>query len=879
MMAIDRTKLTKQAEGQLSSGHTAKAIKILLELLEDNPKDLNLTNRIGDLYLQVNGESEAIAMFKRAAVGFEEDGFLHKAIAVFKKALRSCPEDTDVATRLADLYKRIKMPKDAIQMHVQLADAFSKKGDFQRALKELAEVASLDPRNIKNKIRLAELFASEGMNEQAEKVFLESAEMLATENMPQEAEQVLDRAKSIASTALVFLTQFRISVIQKDFEGAIGHLDEGLNAFPQDADLLGAKAEALIQLQKPLDALKMLAEIPTLPERTLPACEKALKECQAKGMAREGLEAFAAAAVEATKMGLGGSVRRTLHNALNPQGDNALADYWLLQAEIANHGGSQEDRIESLKYALGLMEPGDSRVEATRKGLQDLGISDTDMTAAAPPNLMKLDESAPRTLPPELASRVAELTSEAEQHESNSKFDKAIEAYQGVLVIDPKNANAIDKITEIHKTAGMVTKAQAHLCAAAEKLASLGEPQLATHYLDKAESLLPGSTRVYRLTLGLLDEPASDAPPTQPPDFDEADAALLGEMATPAEKSVSQNELDESDLALADAPSPLDQALEKLVEQDEPLIPLEAMAEQQETTEELADEPMHDVEPQTEQQEEAGEEIEQTEQIEQPDQPEAQIEQQEETEGLAEEVEPPQTPDVPDMQDGGPDLAELNQALSSIDFQLGFGSPLEAKAEIERTLAIFPDSQELTNRLEITEEKIKLRQHAEPKEKDLASSLDLSDMLAPAQSTEVLNDNTTAAEATQTAEELFNAFRDGVAAKVGGDDYDTHYNLGIAYKEMMLADPAIEEFKKAMVDPERTLDCCSMLAMCEKMKGDVDAAANWLRVGIAAPGFPPIDSRGLRLDLAALLEEMGRHDESEELLEETRNLDGALWVN
>jgi len=875
-MAIDRTKLTKQAEGQLSSGHTEKAINILLELLEDNPKDLSLANRIGDLYLQVNGESEAVAMFKRAAIGFEEEGFLHKAIAVFKKALRSCPEDTDVATRLADLYKRIKMPKDAIQMHVQLADAFSKKGDFQGALKELAEVASLDPRNIKNKIRLAELFASEGMNEQAEKVFLESAEMLATENMPQEAAQVLDRAKSIASTARVFLTQFRISVIQKDFEGGIGHLDEGLNAFPQNADLLGAKAEALIQLQQPLDAVKALAEIPALPEGTLPSCEKALRECQAKGVAREGLEAFAPAAVEAAKMGLGGPVRRVLHNALNPQDDSTLADYWLLQAEVARHGGSQEDRVESLKYALGLMEPGDSRLEAARKELQGLGIGDADMTGSAPPNLMKLDESAPRTLPPELASRVAQLTSEAEQHESNAKFDKAIEAYQGVLSIDPKNSNAIDRIAEIHKAAGMVTKAQAHLCAAAEKLASLGEPQLATQYLDKAESLLPGSTRVYRLTLGLLDEPASDAPPALPPDLEEGDVPLP-EGAPPAEESISQNDLDESDLAAADAPSALDKALEKLVEQDEQPLSPEAVAEQQETIEEPADEPEPYVEPdqavpQTEQQEEAVEEIEQIEQIVQPDQLDMQIEQLE----VAEEAEPPQ---ISDVQDGGPDQAELNQALSSIDFQLGFGSPLEAKAEIERNLAIFPDSQELTNRLEIAEEKIKMRQHSEPKEKDLASSLDLSDMLGPAQSAEVLNDDTKAAEATQTAEDLFNAFRDGVAAMVEGDDYDTHYNLGIAYKEMMLADPAIEEFKKAMVDPERTLDCCSMLAMCEKMKGDVESAANWLRVGIAAPGFPPIDSKGLRLDLAALLEEMGRHDESEELLEEARNLEGTIWVN
>ena len=822
-MAIDRTKLTKQAEGQLASGHTKKAIGILLEMLEDSPKDMSLANRIGDLYLQIDGQSEAVAMFRRAAIGFEEDGFLHKAIAVFKKALRSCPEDTDVATRLADLYKRIKMPKDAIQMHIHLADAFLKKGDFQRALRELAEVASLDPKNIKNKIRLAELYANEGMKERAEEVFLESAEMLAAENMPLESAQILERAKSVASSARIFLTQFRISVIQKDFEGAIGHLDEGLKSYPGNADLLGAKAQALIQLQRPVDALKVLAEIPALAEVELATCEKALRECHAKGIAREGLEAFAPAAFEAAERGLGGAVKRTLHNALNPQGDNVLADYWLIQAEVAHHSGSQEDCVESLKYAFGLMEPTDSRLDALRGKLQDFGVAEADMSASAPPDLMKHDSSAPRALPPELASQVAQLTRDGEQFESKANFDKAIEAYQGVLAIDPTNSTAIDRIAEIHKAAGMVTKAQAHLCAVAEKLAALGEPQLASHYLDKAEALLPGSTRVYRLTLGLLDAPIADQTPAQPPDFDVADMPQTEKKVPPAEDSVSQNDLDESDLASADALSPLDQALEKLVEQAEQPLPPEALPEQQE---------------------EAGEELGQTEQIEQP-------EQQEDASGLADETE-----QAEQLEEAGEDFGQTEQ----LEQPSQLGLPTEQKESNEALAGL-----------------------SEPKEKDLASSLDLSEMLdpllSPAQSPEVLNDDTRAAQTAQTAEELFNAFRDGVAAMVGGDDYDTHYNLGIAYKEMMLADPAIDEFKKAMIDPERTLDCCSMLAMCEKIKGDADAAANWLRLGIAAPGFPPIDSRGLRLDLAALLEETGRHDEAEVILEETRNLDNALWVN
>ena len=70
-------------------------------------------------------------------------------------------------------------------------------------------------------------------------------------------------------------------------------------------------------------------------------------------------------------------------------------------------------------------------------------------------------------------------------------------------------------------------------------------------------------------------------------------------------------------------------------------------------------------------------------------------------------------------------------------------------------------------------------------------------------------------------------------------------------------EPALEEFKVAMGDPERTLECCSMLSICEQSRGDLDKAVEWLLQGILAPGFPPEDSVGLRYDLGELYLQQG----------------------
>jgi len=89
----------------------------------------------------------------------------------------------------------------------------------------------------------------------------------------------------------------------------------------------------------------------------------------------------------------------------------------------------------------------------------------------------------------------------------------------------------------------------------------------------------------------------------------------------------------------------------------------------------------------------------------------------------------------------------------------------------------------------------------------------------------------------------------------------------------MLLDPAMEEFKKAMVDPERTLECCSMLSICELAKGNLESASEWLHRGIDAPGFPPEDAIGLRYDLGDVLLQQGRKDEAIEQFQLVSEID------
>jgi len=97
----------------------------------------------------------------------------------------------------------------------------------------------------------------------------------------------------------------------------------------------------------------------------------------------------------------------------------------------------------------------------------------------------------------------------------------------------------------------------------------------------------------------------------------------------------------------------------------------------------------------------------------------------------------------------------------------------------------------------------------------------------------------------------------GVGEQVDAKDFETHYNLGIAYKEMDLFDEAIQEFQRAQADPRRALECVDLLAQCLLAKGQPEPAAAALRAGLALPDQPPEHSRSLRYTLGLACEALG----------------------
>jgi len=113
------------------------------------------------------------------------------------------------------------------------------------------------------------------------------------------------------------------------------------------------------------------------------------------------------------------------------------------------------------------------------------------------------------------------------------------------------------------------------------------------------------------------------------------------------------------------------------------------------------------------------------------------------------------------------------------------------------------------------------------------------------------------AESEQSLDDVFAAFRDHVKREVGSEDHRTHYDLGIAYKEMGLVEEAIGEFQTALRSPEFARQASVMLAICHRERHELDQAVTWYRQALEVPGATPEDMSALRYELAEMLLQTG----------------------
>src|SRR3989440_4689509 len=153
--------LKEKAKG-LEAKDPKRAVEIWLEALSmqesegEANADLSIYNRIGDLYIKLKDPALAADYYDQAVDKYAELGFHNNAIAMCNKVLRNAPARQTTYLKLAKLYAAKGFIAEAKQNFVEYAERMQKVGKIEHAFAALKEFTDISPESASLREMLAE---------------------------------------------------------------------------------------------------------------------------------------------------------------------------------------------------------------------------------------------------------------------------------------------------------------------------------------------------------------------------------------------------------------------------------------------------------------------------------------------------------------------------------------------------------------------------------------------------------------------------------------------------------------------------------------------------------------------------------------------------
>ena len=988
MAKVNPVKVKAEADKEEKAGRLDKAVQLYRQLLDDNPKDWNTINKIGDLYAKMNKNHEAAVEYAKVADFYAKDGFHLKAIAIWKKINKLDATALDPYLSLADLYAKQGLMMEAKSQYQIVVDEYLKRGKSKDAGEVLRKMADIDPADLKIRSKLADLYTREGNSGKAIEEMIAIADELNRKGHLAEAVQVLEKGLKIDSSSSKLRAELaRSYIVQKNFAKAAEFLEDVLKTSPNDTQTLTQLGDAYLSSNRVEDAEKIFKHLvkvnPDNPDNRVQMARLLL----AKGNFDAAYSELAPLVDRFLEKGEGEKAATLLQQLVQKnaghtktltklvdvyrqlKNDRAVASTYSQLTEAHIKSGELEQAVSILEILIG-MEPANQQHQSKLSFVKSK-LGGAPMPAPAPaapePELALGEDAAPPPLGV-VSGSSGQLSLESsgplseedqefiEEHLAEGKvfrkyglIDKAADQFEAVIARFPDHLETRQELLDVYKEKGQPAKAAEQAVVIAQVHRLRGDAEAAETAINEARGLAPDAV------------PADwDAAPAAAPPA--AEEPLLTEEAPPlptVEEEIpleveeggleagmeAEAELPDLDLGVEAAPAePADESLssesadapsEELSLAGEEELPLDQPAEEEAPSEELSlGEAGLDLEaaPASLPEAEAFEEPAPEPEPEPPPPPPPP------TQLRAAPAKPAPAPVVaakpapappppivakqPAPPPPAPGLpADLQRVLDEVESYMSLGFVDDAKEALREISQRYPSHPAILEKIAVLGIDLEAVEEAEPEPAPAPQAasddfgLDLPETPAEGSPLDALGDLTppepepqpsfaameapsvpeggidlgaelgelfsaqSAVEEPPVAEatselgdaglnEMFKEFKKGVDKQLGKEDYDTRYNLGIAYKEMGLVDEAIAEFQLAAKDEARLLECSSMLGICFMDKGMPKLAVKWFEKGLKAPGRSDEEYQGLRYDLAMAHEASGDLDTALNIFED-----------
>jgi pilus assembly protein FimV len=900
-VSVDRTKVLEAAQKHLAKGAFDKAIIEFQKLVKADPGDVRTWLKIGDLYAKKGATKEAVDTYSRVADQYAAQGFFEKVVAVRKQIFKLDPSRLDVQLKLAEAYENLQLISDALTTYEQVAGQYARAGNIDKALSTLAKMVALDPDNIPVRIKYAEALSKANRTKEAADAFEAGGRLLKAQGRIDDWIKVAERLLfHRADDVGVARELSKLYLDRNDAKRALAKLQICFKADPKDVPTLEMLAEAFRQLGQLPKTISVYREVARIHQeanrgedraRTL---KRILELDPADAEARQALAAYAqpepaphpkrdivppsGAVVIAPPSGGGvvppAAARGPAPQQRQPEVDNEEPELEELDEEALEDDSSTSDAPEAFDDRTDAEEHRDDYEDHGEYAAEDDGeqrdedviIVDDDDGGESEPEVepapvplvaRRGDSGAPAgggsatSLPPEIAreAQIAKLLTECEVFLRYGLKQKVLDQLRRVIDLDPTHVGAHERLKDLLIDRGDIPGAIAQLVVLAD-LFRAQRPPVATLYLREILELDPdhdeARARLEQMGASLDDAPRRSGYPSSPVSA-ESTAPEITATSIDTEEGGGEDSVffvDDDEGARSEAPRPraamppppsveaeLPSSMEMQPGEPEPepgaadddlLAPM--------SPEEFESAPLHSSAPAP------GREA-------------------------ARASMPP---------------GEVEELLDEADFFVAQGLYEEAKAMLRDSGNAHPGNRLIADKLAEVEEIA--AQHAS-QARAVAPAEDHSFELAEKLAEEIgdaLPQASDPGSDVLDVEQVFAQFKKGVEQQVGLEDTETHFDLGIAYKEMGLIQDAMAEFRLCLVNPQKQCIAHTMIGLCSIEKGEVAEAISHFKKGLYSETKTDREELGLYFELGRAYEML--HDPKEALyyFEKVRKRDPAF---
>jgi len=850
-----KNKSLNSAERFIQQGKITNAIAEYEKVLKTDCKDLTVINTIGDLYARLGDNEKAVGYFRTVGDTYASQGFTVKAIAMYKKIAKLRPS-IECVLKLAELYTQQGLHNDARSLYLQVAEQAIKSSQLEQAIRLFQKILEVDPENTALQIKLADVQIRLDRKDDAAKILLRTAHAFIGQSKKEAALEQLKRVLELKPgepEALALSAQMAMD--SGDAQGALKFLEqaEGGQSKPEARRVL---LRAYLQLGKLAEAAPIAHELFNT-QQDVTALSSYADAILHSGNALEALKIYSENA-ERLLSSDPGSVVQKLHSCV-PQisGDVAALGFLYQICEKAGEASYSKEVAELLAQAsvrsgdlsrardlylrLVALDPGNPLHEQSYKRIQaQLGDDDnhSETIAERPMVLEELESSSPileREHPRKLELAIRRAITDAELYLSYNLPAKATAPLLAMIEQAPSYARLNQKLALVYARAGNWLEV-GRCCRTLEKLyAEARHPEVADRYSDLAQKY--GSTGENAVPAPSTVEHAGKAvPAAQSPQVAAASSSSTREIDLSAEwetAGVSDVPEVKTESASAHAATP---AVKKLTDSEIAALVEEVRFYLQHN---LWEEAQIGIEKCAERR---------------PDMSELPALRQQLAAGRAPKPAPtkkqsapaPSAVPAPASRSALGDLAsDLEQSLPPT---FTIGAPAATQPFQAGMSAAAAAAQPALERVS-----------APPPVAPVAATTTPS--VAPSGG---LNLDSELAD-------LFSEFKEDLEDKATAsqsEDPETHYNLGVAFREMGLLDEAIGELQKVCQAVERGLNfphvmqAYTWLAQCFLDKEVPQAAVKWYQKALELPGIEDESRIALHYEIASAFEGAGNKPEA-----------------